>query len=581
MNGLKVDELSVRYIGRSERALDEISLDVTAGHIVALAGRTGSGKSTLCLASSGLVPRVVRAAVTGSILLGSADGEVEATKANAADLGGRVGIVFSTPSLQLSASKPTVREELAFGLENLGIARAEMDGRIDAAMSRLGVEHLADREPLALSGGEQQRVAIAAIVVMGTGVVVLDEPTAQLDPQGTSEITELLSEMAADGRAVLVSEHAADVLGAAGSCLVLDKGRVVARGLPGEVLARSEANSAGIDPPTVVTLAIAAGVTASAAFNERAIAAGLAAKPVRDVREPSPGTRIEETSHGEPILVRATTPVSIEVKGLSHTYAGGVEALRGVDLAISPGEAVAIIGQNGSGKTTLVKHLNGLLRPTAGQIVIDGRDTASRLVSDLARTVGFVFQDPDDQLFHSRVDREVAFGPRNMGFDSAHISTVVESALKLTRLTDQRATNPYDLDLSTRKLVALAGVLATESPVLVLDEPTMGQDGPGRHSIESIIRAWRSTGRTVIAISHDMEFVARNFDRIVVMRQGQIVLDGPPSMVFAPTNVTVLESTGLRPPPAARIAALMGLSVVSFDAADLINASLAISASRQ
>jgi energy-coupling factor transport system ATP-binding protein len=571
VNELKVSGLSVRYLGRSERAIDEVSLEVPGGQIVALAGRTGSGKSTLCLASSGLVPRVVRAAVSGSVRLGDGDYQVEATKASAAELGGRVGIVFSTPALQLSASKPTVREELAFGLENLGTPRSEMDDRIDAAMSRLGVSHLADREPLTLSGGEQQRVAIAAIAVMGTGVVVLDEPTAQLDPQGTADITALLKEMAADGRAVLVAEHADDVLGAVASCLVLDGGRVVARGLPGDVLGTPEAISMGIEPPTVVALAKAAGVPASRAFDEAEVAAAL-------MRALSEGKGLAPTAGGhEPeqqlLLqnVRNPAPAQIDLHRVSHTYAGGVEAVRGVSLAISAGESVAIIGQNGSGKSTLVKHLNGLLRPTAGQVLVGGMDTSQYLVSDLAQTVGFVFQDPDDQLFNSRVDREVAFGPRNMRFPANQTNTLVEEALRLTGLGDEVQTNPYDLDLSTRKLVALAGVLATEPPVLVLDEPTMGQDSPGKHRIGSIIRAWKGIGRTVVTISHDMEFVARNFDRVVVMRKGEIILDGAPADVFAPGNVAALESTGLRPPPTSRIAALMGHTEVPLRPSELMD----------
>ena len=571
VNELKVDGLSVRYLGRSERAIDEVSLGVPGGQIVALAGRTGSGKSTLCLASSGLVPRVVRAAVSGSVLLGDGEDQLEATKASASELGGRVGIVFSTPALQLSASKPTVREELAFGLENLAIPRSEMDDRIDAAMTRLGVSHLADREPLTLSGGEQQRVAIAAIAVMGTGVVVLDEPTAQLDPQGTADITTLLKEMAADGRAVLVAEHADDILGAAASCLVLDGGRVEARGLPGDVLGSTEAISRGIEPPTVVALAKAAGVPAPRAFDEAEVAAALA-------RALSEGKGLTATiGSDEPAQalklenVRNPAPVQIDVHDLSHTYAGGVEVVRGVSMAISPGESVAIIGQNGSGKSTLVKHLNGLLRPTAGQVLLGGKDTSQYLVSDLAQTVGFVFQDPDDQLFNSRVDREVAFGPRNMRFPANQTNTLVEEALRLTGLSDHVQTNPYDLDLSTRKLVALAGVLATEPPVLVLDEPTMGQDRAGKHRIGSIIRAWKGVGRTVVTISHDMEFVARNFERVVVMRKGEIILDGEPREVFAPGNVTALESTGLRPPPASRIAALLGLTEVPLWKDELID----------
>ena len=230
--GLKVDGLGVRYVGRRDKALDDIDVHVAEGEVVGVAGRTGAGKSTLALAAAGFIPRVVKAQVTGSVAVG----DIEATTARLADLAGKVGIVFSAPALQLSASKPTVREELAFGLENLAVPRAEMDERIDVVLDRLGIADLAEREPLALSGGEQQRVAIASVLVMGTRLIVLDEPAAQLDPGGTSALATLLRDLAADGRAILVAEHSPDVLSVTRECLVLDAGRVVARGLPAEAL---------------------------------------------------------------------------------------------------------------------------------------------------------------------------------------------------------------------------------------------------------------------------------------------------------------------------------------------------------
>jgi energy-coupling factor transport system ATP-binding protein len=255
-----------------------------------------------------------------------------------------------------------------------------------------------------------------------------------------------------------------------------------------------------------------------------------------------------------------------------HRYPGGVEAVRGVSLTIEPGEAVAILGQNGSGKTTLVKHLNGLLRPDEGRVLLDGESTAGRSVAELARTVGFVFQDPDDQLFERSVEREVAFGPRNMGMTAADVASRVAGGLAAVGLADERATNPYDLDLSRRKLVALAGILAMDPAVLVLDEPTTGQDTDGVARVAAIIEAFRAVGRSVVTITHDMEFAATRFSRIVVIRAGEIVADGRPGEVFGPQGRSLLASTGLVPPPAARIAAQMGLDAVSLDAAGLLAA---------
>ncbi len=554
-DGLAVDGLGVRYVGRREKALDDVDLSVAPGSVAAVAGRTGAGKSTLALAAAGFIPRVVRAKVDGSVKVG----ETEATTARLADLAGHVGIVFSAPALQLSASKPTVREELAFGLENLGVAREEMDGRIDAVLDRLGIAALADREPLALSGGEQQRVAVASVLVMGTRLIVLDEPAAQLDPGGTRSLAELLRELAADGRAVLVAEHSPELLAVAGECVVLEAGKVAARGAPATALGGQP------NPPTIIRLAQAAGVPADLAFDEQAVADALRRGPLKPLPT-TPRLKLEAPDFAGP------APATVEIRGLVHRYPGGVEAVRGVDLTIGPGESVAIVGQNGSGKTTLVKHFNGLLRADEGSVSVGGQPLGRRRVSDLASQVGFVFQNPDDQLFQGRVDREVAFGPRNLGRSATDIERSVESALGLVGLTAERAVNPYDLGLSVRKLVALASVLAMEPGVLVLDEPTTGQDGPGVERIGAIVDAWSATGRSVVAITHDMEFAARHFRRIVVMRDGQIVLDHSPAAVFAPANVQLLASTGLRPPPAARVAALMGQETVPLDADDLLHA---------
>jgi energy-coupling factor transport system ATP-binding protein len=265
-------------------------------------------------------------------------------------------------------------------------------------------------------------------------------------------------------------------------------------------------------------------------------------------------------------------PIRVAIEDLVHRYPSGIEAVRGVSLVIEPGEAVAVLGQNGSGKTTLVKHLNGLLRPAEGRVLLDGRPTDDRSIAELAATVGFVFQNPDEQLFERSVEREVAFGPRNLGVPAPAIAERVTSSLSAVGLLAERTTNPYDLDLSRRKLVALAGVLAMDPAVLVLDEPTTGQDADGVARVGAVVDAMRLAGRTVVAITHDMEFAASRFGRIVILRDGAVVADEPPERVFAPDGLDLLASTGLTPPPAARVAARMGLDLVPLDAAGLLRA---------
>jgi energy-coupling factor transport system ATP-binding protein len=256
----------------------------------------------------------------------------------------------------------------------------------------------------------------------------------------------------------------------------------------------------------------------------------------------------------------------IEIEDLAHVYAGGTRAVDGVSLRIGDGERVAIVGQNGSGKSTLVRHLNGLLRPTEGRVVIDGIDAASKRVAQLAATVALAFQDPDRQIFAGTVRAEVEFGPRNAGLRDAALAEAIDAALLATGLDGDAGTKPYDLGYSRRKLLALASVLAMRTPVVVLDEPTTGQDARGVQRIEAIVHDLADAGRTVLAISHDMRFVADCFERVIVMRQGSTILDGSPAEVFAQEHWSQLASTYLEPPLAARTGAALGLGSTPTDA---------------
>ena len=257
----------------------------------------------------------------------------------------------------------------------------------------------------------------------------------------------------------------------------------------------------------------------------------------------------------------------LRMEGLVHVYhEGGVRALDGVDLAIGAGERVALIGQNGSGKTTLVRHLNGLLRPTEGRVLVDGADASALTVAQLAKRVGLVFQDPDRQIFAGSVRAEVEFGPRNLGISGSELRSAVSGALEAAGLVAEKGTNPYDLGQARRKLLALASVLSMRTPVLVLDEPTTGQDARGIERVRAVVEAVAGEGRTVIAVSHDMRFVAETFDRVVVMRAGRLILDGTPDEVFAADAWEALRSTYLEPPLAAVLGDRLGVGSTPTDA---------------
>ncbi len=257
----------------------------------------------------------------------------------------------------------------------------------------------------------------------------------------------------------------------------------------------------------------------------------------------------------------------LRVSDLVHVYpAGDVRALDGIDLVVGAGETVALIGQNGSGKTTLARHLNGLLRPTSGRVLVDGRDAAELTVAQLAARVGLVFQDPDRQVFAGSVRTEVEFGPRNLGRSGDDLRAAVRASLAACGLEGEERTNPYDLGQSRRKLLALASVLAMRTPVLVLDEPTTGQDPRGVERVRAAIADVVSEGRTVLAISHDMRFVAETFERVVVLRSGRIILDGSPSQVFGASAWEALRSTYVEPPLSALIGDRLGRGSTPTDA---------------
>lgn len=263
-------------------------------------------------------------------------------------------------------------------------------------------------------------------------------------------------------------------------------------------------------------------------------------------------SRASTVSGGE---ARAVVP-SITVSGLRHTYASGVEAVAGVDLSIAPGERVAIVGQNGAGKTTLVRHFNGMVRPTAGSVLIGDWDTAQKTIAELSHRVGYVFQNPDEQIFARTVAADVGFGPRNLGVADDHVEAAVSAALDAVGLAHEAEAHPHHLSLSERKRVAIAAVLAMQTPIVVLDEPTTGQDEAGVRLIGSIIDDLTARGTTVVAITHDMDFCVENFDRVIVMAKGVVLADGPTAEVF--TQTEALDAAAVEPPQLIRLARALG-----------------------
>jgi energy-coupling factor transporter ATP-binding protein EcfA2 len=546
---LYITNLTYAYPDTDRPALSGISFTVERGQVLLVAGGTGAGKSTLCYALAGFVPHFFNGTLEGDIALG----EQYMRSAVLGEWVKRVGLVLQNPFNQISGARATVFEEVAFGLENLGIPRAEMGQRVGEVLEQLEIAHLAERSPYALSGGQQQRVAIASVLAMQPEVLVLDEPTAQLDPDGTAEVFEVVRTLAQRGTTVVIATHQlAEVAPFVTHALVLHQGAVVRMGVADEILRDVTLATYGVEPPLYASLGTAVGRNPPP----------LSAKEFRVVRNTTDATITPPAYYPftlPTVEVETVAPMPVAVEGLTFAYPSGVRALEGVSGTFTPGTITAIIGANGAGKSTLARTLNGLLRPQQGMIQIGDMNTATRKAHEVARRVGYLFQNPDDQLFKPTVQQEVAFAPTNFyGKDNAKVTQAVARALALTHLTDAADSHPYDLHPIQRRWVALAGVLAGGAPVLILDEPTSGFDLVDKTRLTGLCMGLRAAGYTLIVVSHDMQLVAELADTVVVMNAGRVVAHATPGAVFG--DAALMSQIDGILPPVAQVAQAVGLS---------------------
>jgi energy-coupling factor transporter ATP-binding protein EcfA2 len=551
-------EVTYREGSATYPALSGLDLALRPGEFVVVTGANESGKTTLCRVLAGFVPEHIDAAVSGSVEFDGRDMLPVKTK----DRVGLVGYVFDAPYDQLTGAARTVQEEVAFGLENLGVPRGEMIQTIAEALEAVGIAHLAQRHPLSLSGGQTQRLALASVLALHPSVLVLDEPTSQLDPLGTREVVEAVRQLNQLGLSVVYVTHELEpVLDVADRFIVLQEGRAVADGPRRQVIEALAAHSLGAEPPVSVTIGVALRRVFHLSDTPLSVEECVAAMRRAGARP------LDVASQRSSGLAKKDEPIQIE--GVSFTYPDGTEALRDVSTAIDGG-CICFIGENGSGKSTLMRHLNGLLRPTSGRVLIGSRDAIDLPVYELARLVGVAFQNPDDQLFSRTVRDEVAFGARNLGFDEQVVAERIAEALELMDLSADADRRPLELSIAARKRLVAASVIAMGSQFVVLDEPTSAQDAPGVAAIERAIQHLVDSGRTAVVVSHDIEFVARTADRVIALRAGSVVLDGDPAQVL--TQADVLASTSVQPPAAARIGLALGTRVPPIAAASFITA---------
>jgi energy-coupling factor transporter ATP-binding protein EcfA2 len=559
---LQVREVGITHDGESTPAPASVSFEISPGEVVLLLGPSGSGKSTLTLALNGLIPHAVPAEVTGTVLV---DG-VDTADTAVAELSTRVAMVFQDPDAQLVTG--TLLDEVAFGPENLRMPVAEVLARAETALRRVGLWERRSENPDRLSGGGRQRLAIACALAMGSPLLVLDEPTANLDPRGIEEVYAALAELVAAGdRAILLVEHNLDAaVGFVDRVVVLDHaGRLAADGtvddvlrvradelhamgvwLPVSAIAALRLRQAGfvLDPLPLTPDELRAALESEPAPLEAAIrtTASSSDAPHSAVRNPSDSPASGPTSE------RAPTPL-ITVRGLTLRR-GRSEVLHGIDLDVARGEFVAIVGANGAGKTSLIQAMAGVVPPPRGTVHVDGIDVGRADARTVTSRIGFVFQNPEHQFIAHTVFDEIAHGLRQRHLPDDEVRARTEALLERFGLADKAGSHPFLLSGGQKRRLSVGTALVAGAPVLVLDEPTFGQDRARADELLGLLSELNDEGTTIIVVTHDMQLVTEYADRTVVLSDGRVLATGDTRDVFADDDL--IERAGLRLPPLRR-----------------------------
>jgi energy-coupling factor transport system ATP-binding protein len=551
---IEIEDLTFSYSTQQhEPALRNLSCTIEQGSFVGITGLAEAGKSTFCRLIAGYIPHFFHGEFSGKVNVGGTD----TRETTIGELAQRVGFVFENPFDQLTGASLTVLEEAAFALENMGLAREEIRLRAEKSLSQAGMEDLKDRHPQQLSGGQSQRLALASILAVQPEVFILDEPTSQLDPLGVEELFDVITDMHDRGNTLIVVSQDLDHLAMrADRLMVIDKGEIKWEGEPRKVLLEAAEARYPILIPDVLEISRklrAAGRIPST--TPVPLTVEQAAKELSSIN--TPGSAAQTLAAGDTSRhSRVESSKEVVFEDVHYDYPTGVSAIRGVSLSLDEG-CVCIVGQNGAGKTTFAKHLNGLLRPTRGRVLVRGKDTREYRVAELAREVGLAFQNPDDQLFRSTVEEEVCFGPDNVGASPEEAKRLVATAMDLMDLEAVREKRPHDLGVPERKRVATASVIAMNTPVVVLDEPTGGQDAEGIDLLGQLVGQLVRQGKLVIVVTHDVTFAALHADRVIALHQGRVLLDDDPRTVFG--REEALASTHVEPPAVTRLGKLLDL----------------------
>ncbi|MFA4860896.1 ABC transporter ATP-binding protein [Methanoregula sp.] len=481
---IELEQVSYTYPHTVQKALNHLSFDLPRGKCVLVTGPSGAGKTTLCLASAGILHHEYGGKKEGRVILKGTD---ISTLASLSEVAKTIGIVFDDAEAQMIFT--TVEEEILSALEYRGLAAEVVEERLSAIMEKTHLTELKNRSPHHLSGGQKQRVALAATLALGNDILILDEPTSELDEAATARIVEILRNLKNEGKTILLVEHKFDHFrDMVDTLVVMENGAISTMGSPEEVLRDERIHK-----------------IVFADFSK--------------IRSGIPNENTDSAPGKKP----GATPV-IVVKDLVYSY-DKIRALDTISLTITTGEFVAVVGENGSGKTTLVKHFNGLLNPESGMVTIAGKDTKLSSTTELSKQVGLVFQNPDHMFFADSVYDEVAFGLKNLGITDG--DAIIRSALEEVHLGHTGTLYPRWLSRGERQRLAIACVIAMQPQIIVLDEPTTGLDGNEARLVMEVLKRLQSKGHTIVIITHNQEIAGKCADRILRMEGGRIISDTP------------------------------------------------------
>jgi energy-coupling factor transport system ATP-binding protein len=536
-----LDKVSWSYEGSSSEAVKNLNLEIRRGERILITGPSGAGKTTLARMISGLIPHFYKGDLKGEIIIDN----IYIKYSRYEELFGRVGIVFDDPSNQLF--NPTVLEEVAFGVSNLVSSKNELLERVNTTLRLLGLEALANKNPHNLSGGQKQLVALAAVLAMHPNILVLDEPTSNLDFSGTAIVYNVLYDLIKERKHTLILiEHKLEkFLPMVDRVIVLNRGECIFDGSPKKLVREAEEYiKLGLQIP--IASLVASKLKLSHSEEMIPLSINEFIELLRMRRQKIAFKPVKKEHHRD--LKNNGRKILVSISDLWYEYPDGTMALRGIDLQIKMGEIIGLIGHNGSGKTTLAKVIARLYEPTRGHVMINS-DLIKESFRESLIPVGYIFQFPDDQLFARTVYEEIAFGLKNFKISPSDIKKRVYEVARELGLEEFLNISPFRLSQGLKQKVALASILVLKPAVLIVDEPTTGQDFITSRKIMDMLKDLNEKyGITIIVISHDISLISEYCERIIVMENGKKLLDGPLDVVFSAQNINLLEKIGLEPP---------------------------------